>query len=236
MKFSGKIISKVQFNTILQNCPQHLKKFIFLWKCFIDDILCIFSGSWEQFEEFFNFLNSTHTTIKYDTPSYNSDDNSCNFLDLKIAISENKIRTDLLRKDTGKPRALLPSSAHPHHIPNNIIFSMAFRPLRICDSEDKFETRLSELKNEFLIPRHYKSKLIDRQFDKVRSLPGATYSEKRNLALIKKTLVKDTERVIAPFDFNPVLPKLSSVLTKHHRTMLSDSPDLKKSIPKTTNG
>ena len=90
---------------------------------------------------------------------------------------------------------------------------MAFRLLRIFDSEDKFETRLSELK-------------------KVRSLPGATYSKRRNLAFIKKTRVKNTERVIAPFDFNPVLPKLSSVLTKHHRTMLSDNPDLKKVFPK----
>ena len=111
---------------ILQNCPQHLKDFIFLWKRFIDDVLIIFTGNWEQFEEFFNYLNSTHSTIKYDKPCYNADDNSCNFLDLKISISENKITTDLFRKDTDKPRALLPSSAHPNHIPNNIIYSMAF--------------------------------------------------------------------------------------------------------------
>ena len=71
------------------------------------------------------YLNSTHSTIKYDKPCYNADDNSCNFLDLKISISENKITTDLFRKDTDKPRALLPSSAHPNHIPNNIIYSMA---------------------------------------------------------------------------------------------------------------
>ena len=87
----------------------------------------------------------------------NPEENSCNFLDLKISISENKIRTDLYRKDTDKPRALLPSSAHPNHIPNNIIYSMAFRLLRICDTEDLFEMRLNELKNEFLIPRNYKT-------------------------------------------------------------------------------
>ena len=33
---------------------------------------------------------------------------------------------------------------------------------------------------------------------------------------------------ITPFDYNPVLPKLSKVMTKHHRTMLRDNPDLKK--------
>ena len=63
---------------------------------------------------------------------------------------------------------------------------MAFRLLRICDSDEKFENRLSELKNEFLIPRNYKSKLIESQFDKVRNLPGNTFTEKRNLALVKK--------------------------------------------------
>ena len=108
---------------------------------------------------------------------------------------------------------------------------MAFRLLRICDNEEKFETRLSELKNEFLIPRQYKSKLIDQQFNRVRSLPGSTYTEKRNLALVKKIKTKNTDRVIAPFDYNPVLPKISKVMPKHHRTMIRDNPDLKKVFP-----
>ena len=55
--------------------------------------------------------------------------------------------------------------------------------------------------------------------NKVRNLPGATYTERRNLALVKKTKVKNSDRVIAPFDFNPALPKISNVLAKHHRTM-----------------
>ena len=128
---------------ILDNCPQHLKQYLFLWKRFIDDILIIFTGNWEQFEEFFEYLNSTHNTIKYDKPSYDSEQNCCTFLDLKISIGEGKIRTDLFRKDTDKPRALLPSSAHPNHISNNIVYSMAFRLLRICDSDEKFENQLT---------------------------------------------------------------------------------------------
>ena len=224
--FYGVLEKKIQ-----DNCPQHLKQFLFLWKRFIDDILIIFTGSWQQFQEFFEYLNNTHSTIKYDEPCYFPDDNSCNFLDLKISISENKIRTDLFRKDTDKPRALLPSSAHPNHIPNNIIYSMAFRLLRICDSEEKFEDRLNQLKTEFLIPRHYKSKLIDQQFNRVRSLPGSNFTERRNLALVKKLKSKNTDRVIAPFDYNPVLPKISKVMPKHHRTMIRDNPDLKKVFP-----
>ena len=143
------------------------------------------------------------------------------------------IRTDLYRKPTDKPRALLPSSAHPNHIPTNIIYSMAFHLLRICDSEDIFEERLAELKNNFLLPRHYKSRIIDNQFKRVRDLPGENFSEKRKNALQKKIRNIDPgkKRVKAVFDFNPLLPKISNVLKKHHRTMLSDNPELRDSLP-----
>ena len=88
-------------------------------------------------------------TIKFDQPCYNQDENSCNFLDLKISILDGIIHTDLYRKPTDKPRALLPSSAHPNHIPTNIVYGAAFRLLRICDNEELFETRLNELKENF---------------------------------------------------------------------------------------
>ena len=77
----------------------------------------------------FYFYGEDLSTIKFDTPCYNAEDNSCNFLDLKISIKDGVIRTDLYRKPTDKPRALLPSSAHPTHIQQNIIHSMAFRLL-----------------------------------------------------------------------------------------------------------
>ena len=132
-----------------------------------------------KFEEFFNFLNSFHPTIKFYEPQHNSEDNSCEFLDLKISIQNGKISTDFYRKDTAKPRALLPSSAHPGHITSNIVYSMAFRLLRICSTEEKFELRLNELKNDFLIPRQYNSKVIDAQFNRIRNLPGDNFTERR---------------------------------------------------------
>ena len=49
---------------------------------------------------------------------------------------------------------------------------MAIRLLRICDNEELFEERLSELQNNCLIPRKYNNKLIDNEVDCVRKLPG----------------------------------------------------------------
>ena len=108
---------------------------------------------------------------------------------------------------------------------------MVFRLLRICDNEDLFETRLAGLKTHFLNPRKYPSKLTDQQFQKVRHLPGNDYNEKRKLALVKRQKLQKNDRVIGVFDYNPLLPKISTVLTKHHRTMINENPELSEVFP-----
>jgi hypothetical protein len=187
---------------MLENCPQELKHFLHCWKRFIDDIFFIWSGSYEDLSKFHEYLNSVHPTMKFDEYEHNQDDNSCNFLDIKISIIDGVIGTDLYRKETDKPSALLPSSAHPGHITPNIVYSMGFRLLRICSSEEKFESRLQQLKTEFLMPRNYKPSLIESQFDRVRELPGENFSEKRRGALEKiENQAKNHQRIIAPLDF-----------------------------------
>ena len=88
---------------MLQHCPEHLKHLIFSWKRFIDDILLLFLGSYDELEELFEHLNTFHPTMKFDRPEYNKENNSTNFLDLQIRIEGRKIHTDLYRKDTDKP-------------------------------------------------------------------------------------------------------------------------------------
>ena len=63
---------------------------------------------------------------------------------------------------------------------------MGFRLLRICSSETLFEKRLKELKEDFLIPRDYKPRIIDAQFKRLRELPGVNYDDKRREANKKK--------------------------------------------------
>ena len=109
---------------------------------------------------------------------------------------------------------------------------MAFRLIRICSSEENFNKRLKELKEEFLMPRGYKSKIIDGQFKRIQELPGNSYIEKRKEALKKKEKkTENNKRLVAPFQFNPLLPKISSVLAKHHSMMIFSNPDLKAIFP-----
>ena len=213
---------------LLSKCPRNLKQYLHTWRRYIDDIFIIWSGSHSEFEEFFNFINSYHPTIKFDPPQHNEEDYSCNFLDLKISIENSKIQTDLYRKETSKPRALLPSSAHPGHVTYNIVYSMAFRLLRICSRENIFEQRLEDLKVNFLLPRQYSPKIVDAEFRKIKNLPGVDFTERRKISLEKKLPKdKETKRIIAPFTYDPFLPKISSVLKKHYRSLLFKKPELK---------
>ena len=107
---------------------------------------------------------------------------------------------------------------------------MAFRLLRICSEESTFEKRIQELKSNFLLPRNYHAKVIDGQFSQIRNLPGENFTERRIKALEKK-IFKQSEkkdRVIAPMDYNPLLPKISDVFTKHFKAMVFKKPGWKK--------
>ena len=216
---------------MLDNCSDSLKQHLHTWRRYIDDIFMIWTGTDEEFYEFFDFLNNFHETIKFDQPQHSKDDNSCDFLDLHISIKDGNIETDLFRKETSKPTALLPSSAHPGHITSNIIYSMAFRLLRICSEEENFHKRLTELKTNFLIPRNYHAKVIESQFKRVKNLPG-TYAEKRGNALKKKEakVNEKKDRIIAPVDYNPSLPKISEVFSKHFKSMIFRKPELKETF------
>ena len=115
---------------MIRNCPPHLRPFLHTWKRYIDDIFLIWLGSWTEFEEFFTFLNSYHPTIKFDEPCYNHPENSGDFLDMKICNKDGKVIADFFRKDTAKPRALLPSSETTSILTSYTL--MGFRLLRIC--------------------------------------------------------------------------------------------------------
>ena len=206
---------------MLKECPDHLKCLIFSWKRFIDDILLLFTGTYEELEELFEFLNNFHPTMKFDQPQFDKNNNSTEFLDMKIKIVGNRIVTDLYRKVTDKSTALLPSSAHPGHIIPNIVYSMALRLLRICSTEECFQLRLKELKHDFLIPRGYKPQMIDFQFKRLEDLPGISFEQKRNYSLKKQEKNNNNkERIIVPIDFNPRMAKPGQVMKKHYKAMI----------------
>ena len=73
------------------------------------------------------------------------------------------------------------------------------------------------------------SKVIDAQFNRIRNLPGNGYLERRKKTLEKKEKKPaESPRIVAPMDYNPLLPKFSDILTKHHKSMVFRKPVLKE--------
>ena len=64
---------------ILDNCPPHFHQHLHLWNRFIDDMLILLTDSWYSFQDFFNYINNFHRTMKFDEPCYDPLSNSCNF-------------------------------------------------------------------------------------------------------------------------------------------------------------
>ena len=68
---------------------------------------------------------------------------------------------------------------------------MAFRLLRIVSSPEMFQQRLSELKTDYLIPRDYKSKVIEDVFEKVRKITREEALAKKKWPLLRVTEVNN---------------------------------------------
>ena len=223
---------------LLENCPTHLKKLVFCFKRFIDDIFLIWLGTSDQLKEFHAHINSAHKTIKFDEPQYDETTNSCNFLDLNVSIKEGQIITDVHRKPTDNPSALLPSSSHPKHVYKNIVYILAFRLLRICSTRELFEKRLEQLKNEQLKPRKYRSSQINEVFEQIRKIDRKDAIKKKDKISVifqKKRIhdkIKETERIIVPLTFDPRVKNHGRILHKHHTAMVTKNEHLRKVFSK----
>ena len=184
------------------------------WRRFIDDILLIWTGTEAELEEFLNYINTLHPTIKF-TASYNFVEAKADFLDTTISIKNGKISTDLYRKPTHSPQYLLPSSTHPPHCVKNIPFSLAYRLRRICSEDETFERRLLELQ-DLLKERCYKNSIIEDAFKRARQIP-------RQEAIKRVTYNRTSKKVTFVIPFDPRLPKISIIVKKHFELMKRDS-------------
>ena len=79
-------------NSMLDDCPNHLRDLIFAWKRFIDDILLLFLGTYEQLEELYTYLNSYHATMKFDKPVFD------NLWTLKSRLKATKLQQIYIEK------------------------------------------------------------------------------------------------------------------------------------------
>lgn len=90
-----------------------LMQYIGYWHRYVDDVLCLWTGSMEQLQEFFLFINSLYPSITF---TLEVGGNSINFLDLSITLFEGKHEFEIFRKPTYTDITIDGSSYCPPHI------------------------------------------------------------------------------------------------------------------------
>ena len=123
-----------------------------LWKRYIDDILCVWSGSRESLEAFLRRLNSCHPTIHF---TWTISTESVEFLDIRIYKGSRFRETGILNvqthfKPTNTFQYLHFSSSHPNGVFTGLVKGEAIRFLRSNSSQDNYERTISTFRHHLL--------------------------------------------------------------------------------------
>ena len=108
-------------------------------------------------------LNEFHPNLKF---TYETTQNSLNFLDLNVSLKDGAVLTDLHIEPTDGHQFLHYKSFHPSHIKNSMPYSQALRISRLYISQNDFSAHISNLKDWFLA-RDYPQKVVSEQIDKI---------------------------------------------------------------------
>ena len=105
------------------------------WKRFIDDVFLLWLHPADKLDEFVEFVNSLHPTIKFTVTSSQTE---IPYLDILIKLQDGYLVTDLHTKSTDAHAYLHYTSCHPRHCRDNVPYSQFLRLRRLCSSEDSF--------------------------------------------------------------------------------------------------
>ena len=136
------------------------------------------------------------------------------------------MKVDIFREKTDQNQYLLTSSCHPVETTKNIPYSLALRIVRVCNEPLERDLRLTELK-ELLTSRKYPNNLIDRAIEKARKVP-------RKLTLKKVNKKKEANRPLFAITYDPRLPAINNIQTKHWQSMTSQDQYLAEVFPETS--
>ena len=179
------------------------------WHRFRDDVIGLFRGTQADFRVFLDYMNRADPAIKF-TSEIDFDNNTVNFLDLKISIDDDGfLRTDLYEKPNSLNQLLKPTSAHPSSVTRGSIFSLAIRLRRICCSDNLFEMRADQLKKK-LLERGYSRESVEAGINRARMIPRVEALKKVERKGKEGELDGRQHRLIVEFDrrSSPALGKI----------------------------
>jgi hypothetical protein len=146
------------FEEKLFDSNEKLIQNIVYWFRYVDDILCCWSGSDRQLDQFVRFLNTRHNSINFTMER--GLNQSINFLDLAIEIKENKHVFSIYRKPTYTDQVIPSDSCHPISHKLASFHCMLHRLISIPMPQTSFDRELAIIK--YIAERNgYSVHLID---------------------------------------------------------------------------
>ena len=171
---------------------------------------------------FLDYLNTMDKTGKIKFTMEIAGDTGLEFLDLKLKISEGKIRVDVYAKSTNSFSYTTPNTCYPKNNICNIPRGIALRLRRICDDDETFEKRSSEYQN-YLIARDHKPSIVKKQFSEVKKKTRSEARQKQT----KQDKVSDLKFITT---YNPALPNIHNII-QNNLSILHTDENMKKIFP-----
>ncbi|CAJ0952438.1 unnamed protein product [Ranitomeya imitator] len=117
------------------------------WKRYIDDIFCIWTGTLDSLNEFFETLNHSWSGLSF---TITKDTQQISFLDtMVIKDASGTLSTDLYRKPTDRNSLLYYTSLHPASTRNAIPRSQFQRVDKLVSDHTKKQVRIDEMYHKF---------------------------------------------------------------------------------------
>ena len=109
----------------------------------------IWTGTNNQFDQFFSALNNCHHSIKFD---HDISPSEVHFLETTFYVDNNgALQTKLYKKPTDRHNYPHKRSEHPLPLKDSLAYSQALRIRRICSYEKQFRDNCLELVKNFYL-------------------------------------------------------------------------------------
>jgi predicted GIY-YIG superfamily endonuclease len=195
-----------KFEEKLFQSGNKLLKNIVYWFRYVDDILCCWTGTERQLDQFLEVLNSRHKSLNFTMER--GVDQKINFLDLEIEIREDNHVFAIYRKPTYTDQVIPADSCHPISHKLASFNCMLHRLLNIPMPKANFDRELATIKH-IAENNGYSGRLIDSLLRK-KLVKSAI---KSNTSLLPCSTTPNRKWCKIPF-VNSVSYKIANILPK----------------------
>ena len=226
VNYANIFMQKFETN-MLRAYEQKYKKRPELWLRFIDDIFFIWNGDAQDLKTFVDFCNNFaqengyKSNIKFTS---HCSAESVDFLDIKISIAKNQIKTELFTKPTAAHMYVHRMSDHPHHVITSGPKSQFLRIRRICSELSDYKKHANEFLN-FYHQRGYNTNRLKIIITEVQSM------NREELLNPSQSQKRKEERIPLVINWHHKFSNLPSILNNTYKEIVKKFPDFAKTFP-----